>query len=39
MLLLAAAVSGCVSSGRYTCHGANVRAPIVPIGIQLGPCE
>lgn len=39
LLLLAACASGCISAGRYECHGVNVRAPIVPVGVQLGPCE
>lgn len=31
--------SGCVRAGRYTCQGFHVRAPIVPVGVQLGPCD
>lgn len=30
--------SACIQAGRYPCSGVSIQAPIVPVGIQLGPC-
>lgn len=31
-------MGGCVSVGTYKCSGIAIQAPIVPIGVQIGPC-
>lgn len=31
-------LSGCVSAGSYRCAGMSIQPPIIPIGLQIGPC-
>lgn len=38
-VMAAGVLQGCVSVGNYRCAGVSILAPIIPIGIQVGPCS